>query len=99
MVGSDVLRHVHKNQIRFQHDGASAYFKVVLRNANFEGRWIARSRPDRWSYRSPDLSSIDYFLWRHLKVIIYETPVDSIEKLVARLSFVAAGVRETPDIF
>ncbi|GBN39311.1 hypothetical protein AVEN_54364-1 [Araneus ventricosus] len=34
----------------------------------------------------------------HLKAIIYETPVDSIEDVVARLSIAAANVREMPGI-
>lgn len=93
---------VVRNQMWFQHDGAPAHFKVVVRNyldASFAGRWIGRGGPVRWPPRSPDLSSIDYFLWGHLKAIIYETPVDSIEDLVARLSIAAASVREMPGIF
>ncbi|CAL1283080.1 unnamed protein product, partial [Larinioides sclopetarius] len=35
----------------------------------------------------------------HLKHLVYETPVDSVEDLVARLSVAAAGVREIPGIF
>ncbi|GBO15540.1 hypothetical protein AVEN_201844-1, partial [Araneus ventricosus] len=86
---------------RVHHDGAPADFKVAVRNnldASFEGRWIGRGRPVRWTPRSPDLSSIDYFLWVHLKVIVYETPVNSVEDLVVRLSSATASARESPVI-
>ncbi|GBM45807.1 hypothetical protein AVEN_55563-1, partial [Araneus ventricosus] len=55
--------------------------------------------PVRWPPRSPDLSTIDYFLRGHLKVIIYETPVDSIEDAVARVSIAAVSVRESLETF
>ncbi|GBN31856.1 hypothetical protein AVEN_39273-1 [Araneus ventricosus] len=37
------------------------------------------------------------FLWGHLKSLVYATPVDSDEDLVARIA--AARVRELPGIF
>ena len=49
--------------------------------------------------RSPDLTSLDVFLWEHLKSLVYETPVISSEDLVARIVAAAAESRETPDIF
>nr|XP_042901341.1 uncharacterized protein LOC122269952 [Parasteatoda tepidariorum] len=85
----------------FQHDGAPAHFSIDVRNylnATFGARWIGRGGPIPWPPRSPDLSSLDYFLWGHLKHLVYETPVDSDEDLVARIS-AAAGVREIPGIF
>ena len=35
--------------------------------------------------RSPDLIPIDYYLWDHMKFMIYETPVASKEDLLARV--------------
>ncbi|GBN55037.1 hypothetical protein AVEN_138553-1 [Araneus ventricosus] len=58
--------------------------------------------PVPWPPRSPDLSSLDYFLWGHLKNLVSTTPVDSDEDLVARISVTAAPVacvREIPGIF
>ncbi|GFX73140.1 uncharacterized protein TNCV_4502191 [Trichonephila clavipes] len=52
-----------------------------------------------WPHRSPDLSSRDYFLWRHLKNLAYVTPIDSNEDFVARISGAAAREREIPGIF
>ncbi|GFU19488.1 uncharacterized protein TNCV_4371621 [Trichonephila clavipes] len=64
-------------------------------NATFGARWIGRGRP----VRSPDLSSLDYFLWRHLKHLVYATPLDLEEDLVARIFESATRVSEIPGIF
>ncbi|GBM27685.1 hypothetical protein AVEN_95348-1 [Araneus ventricosus] len=68
-------------------------------NATFEARWIRRDGPVPLPPRSPDLSRLDYFLWGHLKSLVYATPVDSDEDLVARISVAAASMREIPGIF
>lgn len=91
-----------RNRMWFQHDGAPAHFSIDVRNylnITFGARWIGRGGPIPWPPRSSDLSNLDYFLWGHLKHLVYETPVDSDEDLVARISVAAAGVRETPGIF
>lgn len=91
-----------RNTMWFQHDGAPSHFCNNVRNylnAAFGPRWIGRGGPVAWPARSPDLSSIDFFLWGHLKALVYETPIDSDEDLIARLSIAAATVRETPGIF
>ncbi|XP_054713709.1 uncharacterized protein LOC129223166 [Uloborus diversus] len=77
----------------FQHDGAPAHFSIDVRNylnATFGARWIGCGGPVPWPPRSPDFSSLDYFLWGHLKSLVYETPVDSDDDLVARISAAAA---------
>ncbi|KAJ8886450.1 hypothetical protein PR048_012661 [Dryococelus australis] len=45
------------------------------------GRWMT---PIACSARSPDLTLLDYFLWGHMKDVIYKTPVKS-EDLLARI--------------
>ena len=35
-----------------------------------------------WPPRSPDLTTMDFFLWGHIKALIYTSPVDSEEDLV-----------------
>ena len=34
-----------------------------------------------WPPRSPDLTPMEFFLWGHIKALIYTTPVDSGEDL------------------
>ncbi|GFW68881.1 uncharacterized protein TNCV_2917801 [Trichonephila clavipes] len=62
-------------------------------NATFRTRWIGRSGLVPWPPRSPDLSSLDCFLWGHLKNLVPATALDSYEDLVARISEAAADIR------
>ncbi len=98
---NDVPIAIH-NRKWFQQYGAPAHFRTDVRtylNATFEARWIRRGGPVPWLPRSPDLSSLDYSLWGHLKNLAYETPLDLDEELVSRISEAAARVREIPGIF
>lgn len=86
----------------FQQDGAPAHFAPEVRNylnATFPNQWIGRGGPVPWPARSPDLSCLDFFLWGHLKSLMYETPIESAEELVARLSAAAGEVRDTSGVF
>ena len=97
----DVPEHI-RDRMWFQHDGAPAHFSRevrVLLDAMYGQHWIGRGGPVAWPPRSPDLTSLDFFLWGHLKSLVYETPVMSREDLVARIVAAAGEIRETPDIF
>lgn len=86
----------------FQHDGAPAHYSNDARrhlNATYGHKWIGRRGPVHWPSRSPDLSSMDYFLWGFIKGLVYETPVNSEEELVARIVVAAGELRGAPDIF
>ncbi|GFT77335.1 uncharacterized protein TNCV_2023401 [Trichonephila clavipes] len=67
-------------------------------NVSFGTRWIWCGEPIPCPPRSPDLSSLDYSLWEHLKSLVQVTALDSDEDLVARISEAAARVRKIPDI-
>ncbi|CAF1680033.1 unnamed protein product, partial [Adineta ricciae] len=60
-----------------EQDGAPPHFAVDVRqylDHQFPQRWIGRGGPIRWAPRSPDLTPLDFFLWGHLKNIVYKTP-------------------------
>lgn len=97
----DLPLNVRQN-LWFQHDGAPAHFSLLVRehlNENFRGCWIGRGGPVAWPARSPDLTPLDYFLWGHMKSLVYETPVESEEDLVARISAAAEIIQAMPDVF
>ena len=74
-------------QTWFQHDGAPPHFTRAVRgylDRRFGQTWLDRGDPIDWPARSPDLTPLDYFLWGHMKSLVYETPVDSEEDLLAR---------------
>ncbi|GFX79033.1 uncharacterized protein TNCV_3913201 [Trichonephila clavipes] len=86
----------------FQQDGALAHFSISVRNhldATCGERWIGREGPVHWPPRSSDLSCLDYFFWGQMKSLVYETPVNSAEELVARISAAAGEIRNTPEMF
>ncbi|GBM97255.1 hypothetical protein AVEN_264451-1 [Araneus ventricosus] len=91
-----------RSSMWFQHDGAPAHYSVDVRphlNATYGQQWIGRGGPVFWPARSPDLNSLDYFLWGYVKSLVYETPVNSAEVFVARIAAAAGEVRDTPGIF
>ncbi|GFV59616.1 DUF4817 domain-containing protein [Trichonephila clavipes] len=86
----------------FQHDGAPTHYSADVRSAldtAYPGRWIGRGGPVNWPARSPVLSCLDFFLWGHMKSLVYASPVDSNETLVARIAVVAGDIREMAGVF
>lgn len=81
----------------FQHDGAPAH---NARNARqhltetFGNRWIGRNGPIAWPARSPDLTPLDFFLWGHMKTLVYDTPVESEMDLIGRVVAAAGDVAD-----
>lgn len=84
-----------------QHDGAPAYFSRVARefldNA-YPARWIGRAGPVPWPARSPDLNPLDFYLWGHVKQIVYSRPIDNINDLRQRIEDGFNEIRNTPGI-
>lgn len=71
-----------------QMDGAPAHFHREVReylNVNFRNRWIGRNGFQNWPPRSPDLTSLDFFLWGYIKGIVYNTPPTTPDNLKQRI--------------
>lgn len=86
----------------YMHDGAPAHSSMIVReylNDKFPGRWIGRGGPIPWPARSPDLNPIDFYLWGHLKSVVYETPIDTEDELLPRIQAACHHVRTTPGVF
>ncbi|GBN02140.1 hypothetical protein AVEN_124771-1 [Araneus ventricosus] len=62
-------------------------------------RWIGRRGPVACHPCSPDRNPLHFFFWGHMKSLVYETPVDSAEELVARIVVTADEINTTPGIF
>ena len=90
------------NRMWFMHDGAPPHFSIAVRNylnATFPLRWLGRGGPVEWPARSPDLNPCDFFLWGHLKDLVYQTEVPDVEELRRRIIHGCQTIRETPGIF
>ncbi|KAL6416442.1 hypothetical protein ACFW04_013467 [Cataglyphis niger] len=87
-----------KNEIVFQQDGAGPHNARIVTNylnEHFSGRWMGRYGPIRWPARSPDLNSLDFFLWGYCKEeVIYKTLPEDIEELETRLRHAIWNVDE-----
>ncbi|GFV93513.1 uncharacterized protein TNCV_1988271 [Trichonephila clavipes] len=57
---------------------------------------LMQGGPINWPARSPNLSCLDSFLWGHMKSLVYASPIDFDETLVARIAVVAGDIREMP---
>lgn len=74
-------------------DGAPPHFAIIVRqwlNEVFPGRWMGRGSPNdpppfRWPAYSPDLTPCDFFLWGHIKSLVYRTQPASLNELQERI--------------
>jgi hypothetical protein len=57
-------------------------------------RWIGRGGPHHWPARSSDLNPLDFFLWGHLKSLIYRRPINSETDLGVRIQEAFVSVTE-----
>lgn len=81
----------------YQHDGAPAHFATAVRdflNQCFPNRWIGRRGHVEWPPRSPDLTPLDFFLWGHLKSVVYQSRVRTIQELQDRIRAVCSTVTQ-----
>ncbi|CAH2017335.1 unnamed protein product [Acanthoscelides obtectus] len=77
------------NRLLIQQDGAPPHYALRVRqylDQTFPDRWIGRRGAIEWSPRSPDLSTLDFFMCGHLKSKIYATQPTSLEDLRQRIA-------------
>jgi len=83
-----------------QHDGAPPHYTQHAReylDKSFPNRWLGRGGPIAWPPRSPDLTPLDYYLWGHMKTLVYETMVNSRAALRHRIFAAAEHIRNHTD--
>jgi hypothetical protein len=71
-----------RQQMYYQHGGAPPHFSQVVRkylNHKFPNRWIGRGGTENWPPRSPDLNSLDYYMWGYRKAMVYTHKVNTRE--------------------
>ncbi|KAE9536207.1 hypothetical protein AGLY_007430 [Aphis glycines] len=69
-------------RVKYNKVPSRAHYTIPVReylDREYPGKWIGRRGPIEWPPRSPDLTPIDFFLWGHLKTVVYKTPNDNIE--------------------
>ena len=91
----DVPLDIRRN-MWYLHDGAPPHSSREVNrwfNDNYFDGWIGRYSKHAWPPRSPDLNVCDFYLWDHLKQIVYSTPVNSLDELQVRLLNAAKEIR------
>ena len=83
--------------IIFQQDCAPPHWGSYVRrflDAAFPKRWIGRDVPTSWPPRSPNITSLDFFLWGYVKDKLFAIPVPDITNLKARITDAFATITE-----
>jgi hypothetical protein len=63
-------------------DGAPPHYAIIVRvwlDENFPDEWIGRNGSIPLPLRSRDLIRCDFFVWGHMKQLVYAEPVNSEE--------------------
>ena len=84
----------------FQHDGAPPHYTRHVRdylNESFPNCWLGHGGPVAWPPRSPDLTPIDYYVWCHMKTLVYESKVDSRTALRDQIFAAPEYIENHPD--
>ena len=88
------------SQMYFQHDGAPPHYTWHMTdylNESFPNRWLGRGGPVTWPPRSPYLTPLDFYLWGHMKALVYESKVDSRAAMRDRIFAAAELIRNHPN--
>jgi hypothetical protein len=99
-VVTDFLENLPLNAVRdcwYQMDGAPAHSSREVSDeltTMFDDRWIGYRGPWRWPPRSPDLTPVDFFLWGHIKNLVYSRPVHNRDELLNRVEISFQGLRD-----
>lgn len=82
----------------YQHDGCPAHYYQRVRqwlDVNYPQRWIGRGGPIPWPARSPDLTPCDFYIWGHMKALVYDRPIRDVEDLREKIVAAAQTMQET----
>ena len=83
----DVPLHVCQN-MWFQHDGAPPHYTAAVTgrlDQRFGQTWIDCDGSINWPSSSPNLHLLTYFLWGHVKSLVYKNPRDCKEDLLEQV--------------
>lgn len=94
---------ITRNRMWFMHDGAPPHFSRQVRlhlHQQFANRWIGRGddAPVSWPPRSPDMNPCDFYLWGHMKNLVYAEPIETREQLVVRIENAAERIRNNVEV-
>ncbi|GFT73421.1 uncharacterized protein TNCV_150251 [Trichonephila clavipes] len=83
-------------ELWFQEDGATCHTAratIDLLKDTFGDRLISRFAPVNWPPRSCDLTTLDYFLWDYVKLLVYADKPQTLDHLEDNIRRVIADIR------
>ena len=90
-----------RQRLIFQHDGAPPHYHHQVKqhlDQVYPDKWIGRGGPRQWPARSPDLTPLDYYLWGHMKTLVYKKKSNTREELLQRIMEACQDIRDKPDV-
>jgi hypothetical protein len=72
----------------YQLDGATTHYACAVRScldATFPQRWIGWGGSISCPPCSPDLTPLNLFLWGHIKTVVSEIPIKTVQEVIARI--------------
>jgi len=84
-----------RQRMWIQMDGAPPHYAAIVRaylDREYNGRWIGRRGAIAWPPRSPDLTSLDFYLWGYIKNVVYEHAPTTREDMIERIRVACANI-------
>jgi len=81
-----------RQRMFFQQDDAHWNKRVRYLDLTFLGKRIEYGGPVSWCPRSPDLSSLDFFLWGYLNNVVYSKTPTTRENMMERIILVCHSI-------
>ena len=82
--------------ILIQQDGEPPHYGQEVKdflNQNYPSRWIGRQGLIAWPPRSPDLTPLDFYLWGHMKSLVFTVSPINEEDLVNKIIDAATAIK------
>ena len=88
-----------RREMWFQHDGALQPASTSISEQSLQGEMDRERGHVAWPARSPDLTPLDFFLWGHVKSVVYIIPVNTRQELIERMITAFDKIRHSPVMF
>lgn len=91
-----------RRNLIFQQDGAAPHFHGEVRRfldrRHGHNGWIGRAGPIAWPARSPDLTPLDFWLWGHVKALVYASDTTIRADCLDKIHHAFDAIRRSPEI-
>ncbi|GFY26193.1 uncharacterized protein TNCV_355091 [Trichonephila clavipes] len=94
--GSCVVVHMYIFRLRYV---TTFMYRLHLYVPTYRGRWMRHGEPISWLPRFLDLDPVVFFIYTHLKLLVYEMSVTPTEDFMFRIAIASTDFTSIPDLF